>query len=332
MLHHTTRYILWILAIFLVACTPGGQNSPDNPTKPSPMQKSPKRGVSFDFKKIDDLPLLSPAISWSYNWGNDQNASAALWFDTNEMDFCPMCWNNSYSADKIREYVKEHPNTKYLLGFNEPNLTDQCNMTPSQAAQYWPQVVALAKELNLSLVSPAMNYGTLAGYHDPVKWLDEFFALPERIKTMLLEGVDAVMTDVKDACIGVSTADCVPIIIYDSEHHAACVVHAGWRGTVQLIGKCTVDKMVKEFGCDPKDIIAGIGPNIGQCCYEVDDPVINEFKKHVRCFRFFNSFVFIFELWHCSVSITITFVGLRISGWKNFFIFQRFHVEIQKSR
>ena len=66
---------------------------------------------------------------------------------------------------------------------------------------------------------------------------DEFFTLPERIKTMLLEGVDAVMTDVKDACIGVSTADCVPIIIYDSEHHAACVVHAGWRGTVARIAE-----------------------------------------------------------------------------------------------
>ena len=174
MLHHTTRHILYILALILMSC------NPNVPTmdQASPMQKSPKRGVSFDFKKIDDLPLLSPAISWSYNWGNAQNASAALWFDTNEMDYCPMCWSGSYSADKIREYVKEHPNTKYLLGFNEPNLTDQCNMTPSQAAEHWPQVVALAKELNLKLVSPAMNYGTLAGYSDPIKWLDEFVAQP----------------------------------------------------------------------------------------------------------------------------------------------------------
>ena len=174
MLHHAKRHIIWVFALFLTAC------NPNVPTmdQASTMQKSAKRGVSFDFKKIDDLPLLSPSISWSYNWGNAQNASAALWFDTNEMDFCPMCWNNSYSADKIREYVKEHPNTKYLLGFNEPNLTDQCNMTPTQAAEHWPQVVALAKELNLQLVSPAMNYGTLAGYHDPIKWLDEFFALP----------------------------------------------------------------------------------------------------------------------------------------------------------
>lgn len=142
------------------------------------MRKSAKRGVSFNFTNVQDLPLLSPAISWAYNWGNDQNSTAALWFDTNEMDFCPMCWNGNYNANKIREYVEEHPNTKYLLGFNEPNLTDQCNMTPAQAAEHWPGVVALAKELGLKLVSPAMNYGTLAGYHDPIKWLDEFFAQP----------------------------------------------------------------------------------------------------------------------------------------------------------
>lgn len=174
MLHHIPRHIIWILAFFLMACNP---NVPTH-DQPSTMQKSAKRGVSFNFTNIQDLPLLSPAISWSYNWANDQNSTAALWFDTNDMDFCPMCWNGSYSAAKIRQYVQEHPNTKYLLGFNEPNLTDQCNMTPAQAAGPWQEVVALAKELNLKLLSPAMNYGTLAGYHDPIKWLDEFFAQP----------------------------------------------------------------------------------------------------------------------------------------------------------
>ena len=144
----------------------------------SEMRKSAKRGVSFDFKQAEDLPLLSPSCSWAYNWGNTQNAQAALWFDSNDMDFCPMAWNNTYNADAIRQYVQAHPKTKYLLGFNEPNLKDQCNMTPAEAAQNWSEVVALAKELHLKLVSPAMNYGTLVGYSDPIKWLDEFFAQP----------------------------------------------------------------------------------------------------------------------------------------------------------
>ena len=142
------------------------------------MPKSAKRGVSFSFTNLLDLPLLSPYISWDYNWGNTPLEDAATWFDANEMDFCPMCWNGNYNPDAIRAFVAAHPSTKYLLAFNEPNLTDQANMVPSKAAELWPPVVALAKELNLKLVSPAMNYGTLAGYSDPVKWLDEFFAQP----------------------------------------------------------------------------------------------------------------------------------------------------------
>ena len=142
------------------------------------MPKSAKRGVAFSFTQVTDLPLLSPYISWDYNWGNTPTNDAALWFDANEMDYCPMCWNGNYSADKIRAFVAAHPKTQYLLAFNEPNLTDQANMTPAKAASLWGPVVSLAKELNLKLVSPAMNYGTLAGYSDPIKWLDEFFAQP----------------------------------------------------------------------------------------------------------------------------------------------------------
>lgn len=144
----------------------------------SEMRKSAKRGVSFDFKQAEDLPLLSPSCSWAYNWGNTQNAQAALWFDSNDMDFCPMAWNAGYNKATIREYVAAHPKTKYLLAYNEPNLTDQANMTPQKAAESWPELVAFAKELGLKLVSPAMNYGTLSGYSDPIKWLDEFFAQP----------------------------------------------------------------------------------------------------------------------------------------------------------
>lgn len=170
-----------------------------NPVEPTPqptdetkvvdaMPKSAKRGVAFSFTILTDLPLMSPYISWDYNWGNAPTDNAAIWFDANEMDFCPMCWNGSYSADRIRAFVAAHPKTKYLLAFNEPNLTDQANMTPAQAAEFWPPVVALAKELNLKLVSPAMNYGTLAGYSDPIKWLDDFFAQPG----VSIDDIDAI--------------------------------------------------------------------------------------------------------------------------------------------
>ena len=176
----TARTIIFATVVLLfAACQPPETPSPsDEMNVVDAMPKSAKRGVAFSFTQVTDLPLMSPYISWDYNWGNTPSNDAAMWFDANEMDFCPMCWSGNYSTDKIRAFVAAHPNTKYLLAFNEPNLTDQANMTPSKAAELWPPVVALAKELNLKLVSPAMNYGTLAGYSDPIKWLDEFFAQP----------------------------------------------------------------------------------------------------------------------------------------------------------
>ena len=169
-------YITVFSVIMLVGC--GGQEpTPPASSVVTQLPRSAKRGVAFNFSQAEDLPLLTAAISWDYNWGNDQNSLAATWMDEEGVDFCPMCWSNNYNADRIRAYVKAHPKTQYLLGYNEPNLTDQARMTPAQAAAQWDKVVALAKELNLKLVSPAMNYGTLSGYNDPIKWLDEFFSL-----------------------------------------------------------------------------------------------------------------------------------------------------------
>ena len=54
----------------------------------------------------------------------------------------------------------------------------------------------------------------------------EFLTMPENIRKMVLEGVDAVMTDQKGVCIGVSTADCIPVLLYDEEHHGGC--HPCW--------------------------------------------------------------------------------------------------------
>ncbi|MBO6073938.1 MAG: hypothetical protein J6P74_02240 [Paludibacteraceae bacterium] len=171
------RNIIFSVAV-LVLATGCSENAPSGVKAADVMPKSAKRGVAFNFVNLSDLPLLSPYISWDYNWGNTTSDNSALWFDSNEMDFCPMCWNGNYNSDNIRAFVAAHPNTKYLLAFNEPNLKDQARMTPAEAAAIWAPVVALAKELKLKLVSPAMNYGTLSGYGDPIKWLDEFFAQP----------------------------------------------------------------------------------------------------------------------------------------------------------
>ncbi len=91
--------------------------------------------------------------------------------------------------------------------------------------------------------------------------------------------VDGMVTSCKDVALVTQYADCVPLVFCDPKKRVFATSHAGWRGTVDLIGKVTVDKMVKELGCNAEDIIVGIGPSIMDCCYEVDDPVIEQFKK-----------------------------------------------------
>ncbi len=91
--------------------------------------------------------------------------------------------------------------------------------------------------------------------------------------------VDGLVTDIKGAVLVTQYADCTPLLFFDPVKKIVATSHAGWRGTAAEIGKKTVALMCSDYGCDPKDIIAAIGPSIGQCCYEVDDPVINEINK-----------------------------------------------------
>lgn len=91
--------------------------------------------------------------------------------------------------------------------------------------------------------------------------------------------VDGLITNEPGITLVTQYADCTPLVFFDPEKKVVATSHAGWRGTVSLIGAKTVELMCENFGCDPKDIIAGIGPSIGGCCYEVDDPVINEIRK-----------------------------------------------------
>lgn len=141
------------------------------------LSRSSKRGVGFSSPFYpEDVALLSHAISWTYNWGPNPSEAIAAQLDAYEVDFCPMAWNASYNKDRIRAWKQTHPNCRYLLAYNEPNLTDQARMTPQEAAATWPELRAFAQEVGLLIVAPAMNYGTLPGYSDPIKWLDEFFA------------------------------------------------------------------------------------------------------------------------------------------------------------
>lgn len=107
----------------------------------------------------------------------------------------------------------------------------------------------------------------------------EFFGMPASIRAMLLEGVDAVMTDVAGAFIGVSTADCIPVLLHDPEHHAAAAIHAGWRGTAGRIVARTVAAMRLSYGSRPEALHAVIGPGISVKNFEVGQEVYDAFEQ-----------------------------------------------------
>jgi YfiH family protein len=88
---------------------------------------------------------------------------------------------------------------------------------------------------------------------------------------------DALFTCERGMLLVVQTADCIPILLADVKHRAVAAVHAGWRGTLRRIAEKTLGRMKMEFGTRPEDVLAALGPGIGQCCYEVGPEVAKEF-------------------------------------------------------
>ena len=107
----------------------------------------------------------------------------------------------------------------------------------------------------------------------------DFLSLSAEKRLLALEATDALMTDVPQVCIGVSTADCIPLLLYDPEHHAACAIHAGWRGTVARIAQQTVMAMQATYATRPSQLLAQIGPGISLDSFEVGQEVYDAFAQ-----------------------------------------------------
>lgn len=149
--------------------------------------------------------------------------------------------------------------------FGEFNINRYCGDSPAAIAR---NRALLCQVLSISddrLLMPHQVHGT------------EVATVSETTREAQLEGVDAVMTNVPGLCIGVSTADCIPVLLYDREQRAVCAIHAGWRGTVKRIVEKAVAQMTAVYGSRPADIIAQIGPGIHVESFEVGDEVYDAF-------------------------------------------------------
>jgi YfiH family protein len=117
------------------------------------------------------------------------------------------------------------------------------------------------------LASPHQVHGTTVGIVD------------ERDKGQIRPQTDALATVTPGVLLMLRFADCTPIMLYDPKRRAIGLVHAGWRGTVAGVTRAAVEAMVTSLGCRPADIVAGIGPSIGPCCYEVGEDVVHAVRK-----------------------------------------------------
>jgi len=102
----------------------------------------------------------------------------------------------------------------------------------------------------------------------------------EQERYAMLQGIDALITREPGCCICVSTADCIPILLYDPNRRVVAAIHAGWRGTVNRILHRTIETMRTLFHTDEKNLIACIGPGISLSAFEVGDEVYEAFQEN----------------------------------------------------
>lgn len=117
---------------------------------------------------------------------------------------------------------------------------------------------------------------------------------------------DALITNERNLCITIQTADCVPVLLFDPINQAIGIVHAGWRGTVHNITELTIKAMQAHFNCNPTNIKAVIGPSISPDYYEVGDELYqiaqNAFGKRVNEYFIFQNNKPHFNLWQANKS------------------------------
>ncbi len=94
-----------------------------------------------------------------------------------------------------------------------------------------------------------------------------------------LEGIDALITNLRGVAIGVRSADCVPILLYDPVQNVIAAIHSGWRGTVLRISQKVIKTMVAEFHTEVSDISAVICPSIGHDAFQIGPEVVAAFKN-----------------------------------------------------
>ena len=172
--------------------------------------------------------------------------------------------------------LEKHGLSNYITG-------DKYNMNPKLIGdKVNDDIKAIIDEMGkkpMSVFAGVQVHGHNVHYCNPEDYPETF------INT--IDDTDGLITDVENVALIVKFADCTPVVLFDPVKKVQAVVHSGWRGTVQRISKIALDKMVNDFGCQIKDIIAYVGPSIDIDNYEVGPEVYEAFKDFKTRDKFF---------------------------------------------
>lgn len=133
---------------------------------------------------------------------------------------------------------------------------------------------------NITAMAGAESLGRCRQVHGD---LIHKMGIGERESSSGLPSGDGLITDQCGLLVSVSTADCVPVMLYDPVRRAVSVLHAGWRGSHLNISAKAVSMMESDYGSNSKDLLAGIGPSIGPCCFEVGPDVWEKLERDASC-------------------------------------------------
>lgn len=147
------------------------------------------------------------------------------------------------------------------------NCTHYCGDNPLHVKQNRERLCSLLPKRPVELVIPRQTHTTNVRVITASPTEEE------------LQEVDAVVTDLTGYCLCVSTADCVPVLLYDVEKKVIAAIHAGWRGTVGRIVEKTLEVMKERYDTQGENVVACIAPSISLEAFEVGDEVYAAFAE-----------------------------------------------------
>lgn len=172
-----------------------------------------------------------------------------------------------WNSEHIIAFSTERHCTDAAVPYDGFNVTHYCGDDPEHVAACRQELCRELGILESHLIVPRQVHGV---------HIEE---VTEQNIGMAFEDTDALITQLGGVCIGISTADCVPLLFHDTRTDAVAAAHAGWRGTVARIGVLTLRAMQAAYGTRPEDIRCIVGPSIGPEAFEVGEEVYEAFQK-----------------------------------------------------